>query len=141
MIWAAQSGCGVANAAPFFFGHPSVAASESQVQLFQALVFLLLLLDVRSDHRLVSSHGRHEIPSCPEMLPDKIPLALSVDARQVDRALSLDKPDHLRHRVFRRYRNQHVYMVAHQMAFFNPALLLLSQLPKYLPEMLSQTHV
>src|SRR5580698_1809969 len=75
------------------------------------------------------------------MLPDKIPPALSVDARQVDRALTLDISDHLRHRVFWRYRDPHVHMVAHQMAFFNPALLLHSQSPKYLPEMFSQTHV
>jgi hypothetical protein len=44
---------GVANAAPIFFGHLVGGRSSPQVQLVQALVLLLLVADVLSDHRLV----------------------------------------------------------------------------------------
>jgi hypothetical protein len=54
----------------------------------------------------------------------------------MDRALPLDKPDHLRHRVLRRDGDQHVDMIGQQVAFFDPALLLLRQLPEYLPNVL-----
>src|SRR5262249_10295972 len=51
---------------------------------------------------------------------------------QVDGALPLDEPDHLRYRILRWNRHQHVHMVRHQVAFFHLALLLRGQSPKHL---------
>ena len=48
---------GVANAAPFPFGHLVGGRSSPQVQLIQALVLLLLVPNVLADHRLVPTHG------------------------------------------------------------------------------------
>jgi S1-C subfamily serine protease len=42
----------------------------------------------------------------------------------MNRALPLDVADHLRHRVLRWNRNQHVDMVSHQMPFFDLTLFL-----------------
>ena len=47
---------GVANAAPISFGHLVGGRSSPQVQLVQALVFVLLIPDVLADHRLVPTH-------------------------------------------------------------------------------------
>ena len=75
------------------------------------------------------------------MLSHEIPLPLSVDAGQMDGTLPLDEPDHLRYRILRRYRDQYVHVVGHQVPFQNPALLLLRQLPEYLPKVRPQLLV
>jgi hypothetical protein len=59
----------------------------------------------------------------------------------VDRALPLDEPDHLQHRILRRYRNQHVHVVRQQMPFLDPAFLLPGQLPDDLPQLPSQLPI
>ena len=41
-----------------------------------------------------------------------------------DRALPFEKPDHRGHRVFGRNRDAHVYMIRHEMPFYNLAFLL-----------------
>jgi hypothetical protein len=71
------------------------------------------------------------------MLSDEVLFLLAVHARQVYRALALYIADHLRHGVFRRYRDQHVHMIAQQMTLFDPDLSLLSQPAKDLSQMLS----
>lgn len=76
-------------------------------------------------------------PPTPEVLPDKVALALHVSARDVNRALTLDLSDHLRHRILRRNRDHHMNMVRHQVAFFDPDLLLLRQTPHHLSKLLS----
>jgi len=43
----------------------------------------------------------------------------------MDRTLPFDVPDHLCHRVLRRDRDQHVYVVGHQVPFLDSALALL----------------
>ncbi|CDQ11711.1 protein of unknown function (plasmid) [Acidithiobacillus ferrivorans] len=43
---------------------------------------------------------------------------------------------HTRHRILRRYRNQHMDMVHHKMPFFYPAFLMSSQSPKYLTKII-----
>ena len=45
-------------------------------------------------------------PRTSEMLPHEIAFALSINPSHVDRALALDKTYHLRHRIFRRDRQQ-----------------------------------
>jgi len=59
----------------------------------------------------------------------------------MDGAFALDVPDHLRNRVFWRYRYHHVNMIGHQMALLDPALLLHRQSAEYLTEMLPQLAV
>ena len=53
----------------------------------------------------------------------------------MDRALPLDVPHHLRHRVLGRNREQHMHVIGQQVPLFNPTLLLLGQLPEHLPKM------
>ncbi len=53
----------------------------------------------------------------------------------VDRALPPNEPDHLRHRVLRRDRDHHVYVVRLQVPFLDLALLLTGQAPEYLSQM------
>ena len=57
------------------------------------------------------------------------------------RTLALDITNHLRYRVFRRYRNHHMYVIRHQMPFLNPALLLQRQLAKNFSKVLPQMPV
>ena len=53
----------------------------------------------------------------------------------MDRALSLAVPDPLRHRILRRYRDHHVYVIWHQVPFLDPALPLLRKTPEYLSQL------
>jgi hypothetical protein len=64
--------------------------------LFEALVLLFLVPDVLSDHLLVAPYCGDEVASGPEVLTYEISLPFPVDPGQVDRALSLDEPYHLR---------------------------------------------
>ena len=75
------------------------------------------------------------------MLIHKIELALPVQAGQVNRALPLDEPDHLRHRVLRRDRQQNVNVIGHQLPFFDLAFLLRRQLAEHLAKVLSHLRV
>jgi hypothetical protein len=76
---------------------------------------------ITADHRLVPTYGRHEVTARPEVLPYEVALPLSVDSRDMNRALPLDVPHNLRHRFLRRYRDHPVYAFTHQMPFFDPA--------------------
>jgi hypothetical protein len=75
------------------------------------------------------------------VLPYEVALPLPVDTGQVDGALALDLPDHLRNRVFRRNRYHHVNMVGHQMPLLDPARRLHRQSAEDLPEMLPELAV
>ena len=59
----------------------------------------------------------------------------------MDRTLALDKPDHLRDRIFRWNRDHHVNVIRHQMTFLDSAFLLQRQLTEHLAEMPSQFPV
>src|SRR5712691_21876 len=59
----------------------------------------------------------------------------------MNRALSLDEPDHLRHRVLRRYRDEHVHVIGHQMPLLYPAFPLLGQPSENLPKVLPQLPI
>jgi hypothetical protein len=60
----------------------------------------------------------------------------AVGPRQVDRALALDLSQHFRHRLLGRTGKQHVNVVRHQVAFQNPAILLLGHTAKDLSQVL-----
>jgi len=77
---------GVADAAPHFMGHLSVAGYRHRPSWSNRVLFLLVL-DVLADHRFVTTYGRDEIPPGPEVLPHEIALAFPVHARQMRIAL------------------------------------------------------
>ena len=68
----------------------------------------------------VPSYCGYEVSPRPEVLAYKISLLLSVYTRQVDRTLSLDKSDHLRHCVLRWDRDQHMHVIRQKMTFLDP---------------------
>ena len=68
-----------------------------QWELIDSFVLRLLVPDVLTDDRLVPPDGRDEVAPRPEVLPDKVALALGERPRNVDGALALDEPDDLRH--------------------------------------------
>src|SRR5882672_300855 len=115
--------------------HLKVASSTPQIELIQALVFVLLVPDVFTNHRFVASDGGDEIPSGPEVLPNEIALPLAVYPCQMNRALPFHKSDHLRYSVLRWDREHHVHMIQHQMPFLDPAFLALGQSTEYFSQM------
>lgn len=82
-----------------------------QLHLLKSLVVGLLLLDVLSDGYFVSPYGRNAVAACPEVVTDIVALSIKVRPRDVDRALSLDVPNHLRNGVLGRDRDQYVHVV------------------------------
>jgi len=46
---------------------------ERPVPLFRATVLLFLVPDVLPDRYFVSTYGRDEVATCPEVLPDEVP--------------------------------------------------------------------
>jgi hypothetical protein len=105
------------------------------------VVFFLLVANVFPNRGLIAPYCRHEISPRPKALTSVILFPFSVHPRQVDRALALDVPHHLRHRIFGRYRNHHVHMVCLKMPLFNPALSLLGQLLEHFAQMLPKALV
>jgi hypothetical protein len=82
------------------------------------------------DRLFVASNRAHEITARPEALPHEIALSFAVRPRQMDRALSLDVPDHVRHRVLWWDRQKHVNMVRKQMPLFDLRFFLSRKLTK-----------
>lgn len=76
-----------------------------------------------------------------EVLPDKVEPALSVGSCQWNRALAPDKPHHLGYGILGLDRDHHVHMIAHQLPFFDPTLLLGSQLAKHFSQAPAQLPV
>ena len=72
------------------------------------------------------------------MLANVILFSFPVCPRQVHRTLALDVPNHLRHCVFGRYRDQYVHIVRHQMPFLDLAFTLLRQIAEDLTQMLAK---
>jgi hypothetical protein len=67
----------------------------------------------------------------------EVTLPLSVATRDIDRALSLDVPDHLCDRVLRWDLDQHVDVIGHQMPFHDPTVPLSRQLMHDISQILS----
>src|ERR1700745_2478579 len=112
-------------------GPPKGAQSTPHVELIETSVLLFLFANVLPDHGFVSTYSRDEVASGPEVLTHEIALPLPVDPRQMDCALALDEPNHLRDRILRWDRNHHVDVVGHDVPFFNLALLLRRQFAKH----------
>jgi hypothetical protein len=85
-------------------------------QLIETTIFLLLLLDVSPDGRFIFSNGRNIVTPGPEMLAGKILTMTHKIPRYMNRTLTLDESDYLRHGVFRRYRDQHMNMIGLEMS-------------------------
>jgi hypothetical protein len=109
--------------------------------LVQAFIFLLLVLDILSYRRFVSTYGRDEEPSGPETPSPEIALPLPVRPGQVDRTLALDETDHLLNGIFRWDRDHHVDMIQHEVTLLDPAFLLQSQLAEHIPQVPPQFTV
>jgi len=120
---------------------PLKGAALYQVHLVDSTIFLILAADVLPNHRLITAYRGDEVSARPEVLPDEVALALHVRSRDVDRALTLYVPHHLRYRILRWDRDHHVYMIRHQMPFLDPALLLLGQSPEHLPKLQAQLPI
>ena len=75
------------------------------------------------------------------MLTPEVTSAACERPGDVNGALALQEPDHLRYRVFRRYRDQHVHVVGEQVAFLDAALLLLGELSEHRPKVAPQLGV
>ena len=97
---------------------------RQRFHLFEPLILFLLVANVGADRLLVPPDRVDEETSGPKVLSDEIAFALSINPSHVDRALALDVPDDLRHRMFRRDRQQHVHVIGHQVPFFDLRLLL-----------------
>ncbi|CAB1369860.1 protein of unknown function [Denitratisoma oestradiolicum] len=133
--------CEAANAAPGSWRHRLAPHRSYEIELVQPLVLLLLVSDIPPNHLFISPNRRYKIPSRPKVLTNKVALTLPIHSSYVDRTLSFYVSHHLRHRILRRYRNQHVHMVCHQVPLQNLALLALRQLPKRLPKVGTQLRV
>jgi hypothetical protein len=106
-----------------------------------AHVLLLLVSDVFADRLLVAPHRGDVKSPGPKVLPYEVALSLAIDPSQVDRALSLNVANHLRHRIFRRNRDHHVQVVGHQMTLLNPTFPLRSQPAEYLSKVPAQLPI
>ena len=109
----------------------------SQPHLVVTLVRLLLLADIRSDHRFVQTHGRHKIPARPKHLAGKVPFPTPETSGDQDRAFTLEVPYDIRYRVLRRNTQAHVHVIQHQVPFYDPRLLMRRKLVKNLSQVLA----
>jgi hypothetical protein len=106
--------------------------------LVVAFILVLVVPDVRPDHRFIKPHRPDIVPSGPEYLARKVPLSTSEAPRYCNRALAFDIAHPIRNRILRRNANAHVHMVRPQVPFYYLRLLLHRKLVKYLPKMPSQ---
>ena len=72
------------------------------------------------------------------MLPDETTFSPTVGPGNVDSALTLDVPDHLRHGILRRDGHQQVHVIRHQVTLFDCALALMRQTLQNFPQILSK---
>lgn len=77
-------------------------------------VGLLLLPDVLRDRGLVQADGGHVVALGPELPVAELALHVRVPVEYHQRALPLQVTHHAGHAVLRRYRQQHVDVVGHQ---------------------------
>jgi hypothetical protein len=96
------------------------------------LIGQFLVSDVGSDHFFVPANGRDKVSTRPEFVTEKIPhLAFDI-LRDPYRTLPFHISDDLCHRIFGRYRDQHMDVIGHQMPLLDPAFLATREIVKYL---------
>jgi hypothetical protein len=66
------------------------------------------------------------------LLAYEVALLFTINPDQMDRTFPLDEANHLRHRIFRRNRNQHMHVIREKMTRLDPALFLLRQPAEHL---------
>jgi hypothetical protein len=98
--------------------------------LVRARVFFFLILDIITYYFLIPTNRRYKISPRPKVKSREVTLTLAIRPRYIDGAFPFDVPDHLRYRVLRWDRYQHVNMIGHHVAFQDPAFFLLRQAPK-----------
>lgn len=97
-------------------------------------VGLLLLPDVLRDRGLVQADGGYAVALGPELPVAELVLHVRVPVEYHQRALPLQVAHHARHAVLRRYRQQHVDVVGHQVPLDDLYPLVLAELPEDLPK-------
>ena len=108
------------------------AAEIFQLILLQLPICQFLVSDVGPDDFLVPADGRDKVTARREFVAQKIPhLAFDI-LRDPYRTLPFHLSDDLRHRIFGRYRDQHMNVIRHQMPVLDPALLPSRQIVKHL---------
>ena len=103
-------------------------------QPVQRYVRLLLLPYVLRYRRLVQADGRHAVAGRPELPVAELVLHVRMPVEDHQRALALQVAHHAGHAVLRRYREQHVHVVGHQVPLDYLYPLVLAELPEDLPE-------
>jgi hypothetical protein len=81
------------------------------------MIFLFLVLDILTDCRFIITNRGYIIPSGPEMLAGKVFATSHEIPGNMDGTFTFDETNHLRHRILRRYGDQHVDMIRSKMAF------------------------
>lgn len=97
-------------------------------------VGLLLLPDVLRDRGLVQADRGHAVALGPELPVAELVLHVRVLVEYHQRALPLQVAHHARYAVLRRYRQQHVDVVRHQVPLDDLYPLVLAELPEDLPK-------
>src|ERR1700758_4753731 len=111
------------------------AAEILQLELIQLPIGQFLVSDIGPDHLLVPTDGPGKGFASPRILAQKIPHLSVGILRDPYRTLPFHVSDDLCHRIFRRYRYQHMDVIRHQMPFLDPALLPSRQIVKHLTQM------
>jgi hypothetical protein len=111
---------------------PKGCRMASSPRLLQTGVFLFLVADIFADQLFVSAHCRAKYPLSPKGLTREPAFPFRVNARQMDRALAIDIPNHLRDQIFRRKSDHHVNVIGHQMPLLYSAFLVRGQLLEHL---------
>jgi hypothetical protein len=104
--------------------HLKVVSLLEPIHLIEPTILFFLSPYVLSDRLLIHANGGNKIPPGPEMLPRKVLPLSQVHSRNLDGALPLEKPYHLRNPILGRNRHQHVHRVGLQMPFYDLTLLL-----------------
>src|SRR5262245_42715287 len=90
----------------------------------------ILLADVLAHLLRFEPYRGHRVAASPEMFAREVSL-LPGQSCDGNRTLPFQKTDHRSHRVLRRNRDAHVYMVRHQVSLHDLAFLLLRQRVEY----------
>ena len=94
---------------------PEGGCSAQQIHLVMTPILRLLVPNAVLHDCLDSTNSRNEIAPRLEVLAHEITLALFIIPRSMNRAFTLCRPDHPRHRIIRRNQNQDLKMIRHQM--------------------------